>query len=280
MEISVLLVVRNCEKYINECLDSILCQTYADFELLIVDDASTDNTVSFIKAYEDKRIRLVCMPENNYIQSLNWGMKNARGKYIARMDGDDIMNPHRLEKQVELMNKNPDITVCSSWYECFGNQNYVIRENSGRVKNPILVLLRGNVMAHSTTMIRKSFLVEKNIQYKDYLYAEDYKLWSDIAMAGGELYIIPEVLLKYRCSTDQISFIKQEEQANTAFLIQNEILDLLIKLETKKDNNLLQLYKLLSTYNEKDELSSDTIFNLFSEIFSFKKKLTNVSISE
>ena len=252
MEISVLLVVRNCEKYIHECLDSILNQTYTDFELLIVDDASTDNTVPLIKAYEDKRIRLVCMPENNYIRSLNWGMKNAKGKYIARMDGDDIMVRDRLEKQVELMDRNSDITACSSWYECFGSRNNIIREDIGKVKNPLLALMKGNIMAHSATMIRKSFLEEKNIRYREYLYAEDYKLWSDIAMAGGELYIIPEVLLKYRCSPEQVSFIKREEQANTAFLIKTEILEFLLNDYSKEDENLMPLYDMLATYNEKN----------------------------
>ena len=270
MEISVLLVVRNCEKYIKECLDSILAQTYTDFELLIVDDASTDNTVPLIEGYTDKRIRLVCMLENDYIRSLNWGLEHAEGEYIARMDGDDIMLPHRLEKQVELMNGNPDVAACSSWYECFGSRNNIIREDIGKVKNPLLALMKGNIMAHSATMIRKSFLEEKNIRYREYLYAEDYKLWSDIAMAGGVLYVIPEVLLKYRCSPEQVSFIKREEQANTAFLIKTEILEFLLEAYSEEDENLMPLYDMLATYNEKNELSSEMIFHLFMEIFRLK----------
>jgi len=140
------------------------------------------------------------------------------------------------------------------------------------VKNPLLALMKGNIMAHSATMIRKSFLEEKNIRYREYLYAEDYKLWSDIAMAGGELYIIPEVLLKYRCSPEQVSFIKREEQANTAFLIKTEILEFLLEAYSEEDENLMPLYDMLATYNEKSELSSDTILHLFMEIFSLKNR--------
>lgn len=101
MEVTVLLVVHNCELFIHECVRSILNQVYTDFELLVIDDCSTDSTLSIIRSFDDKRIRLVCMSENNYINSLNVGLRMAEGKYIARMDGDDVMLPCRLEKQVK-----------------------------------------------------------------------------------------------------------------------------------------------------------------------------------
>lgn len=270
MEVTVLLVVHNCELFIHECVRSILNQVYTDFELLVIDDCSTDSTLSIIRSFDDKRIRLVCMSENNYINSLNVGLRMAEGKYIARMDGDDVMLPCRLEKQVNVMRNHPDIAVCSSWYKCFGLYDEVSKGNSCKISHPLLILLRGNIMAHPTTMIRKSFFVDHNIIYKEYLYAEDYKLWSDVAIAGGSFYVIPEVLLEYRCSTSQISYQNHEEQTDTAFLIKSEILEHLISKHSVHDRDLMALYDILISFNEKEELSSDTIFSVFTEILKFK----------
>lgn len=272
MKITVLLVVRNCEKYISECIQSILVQTYHDFELLIVNDASTDNTLDIINTYKDKRIKIICMERNNYIEALNIGLKKAQGEYIARMDGDDIMLPYRLEKQVYLMENNPDIHVCSSWYECFGIYNNISKGQSGKLHFPLLSLLLKNILAHPTTMLRKSFLSKHQITYKEYPYAEDYKLWSDIAIAGGGFYVIPEILLRYRCTPQQISYIKREEQSNTALQIKNEILEYFILNQFSSDGSLIPLYEILASYNEKNELSSDTIIQVFSEIFNYKTR--------
>lgn len=272
MKVTVLLVVRNCEKYISECIQSILTQTFDDFELLIVDDASTDNTLGIIRTFKDKRIQTICMERNNYIEALNIGLKKAKGKYIARMDGDDIMFPHRLEKQVHLMESDSNIHVCSSWYECFGISNNICKGSSGKVQYPLLSLLLNNILAHPTTMLRKSFLRKHQITYKEYYYAEDYKLWSDIAIAGGNFYVMPEILLKYRRTIHQISYIKSEEQSRTAFQIKQEILEHLLLNHFETDKNLIPLYEILASYNNENELSGDAIIRLFAEIFNLKMR--------
>lgn len=94
--VSIVLPMYNAAEYIKECVDSILMQTYSDFELLIIDDGSTDDSVEILEKYDDQRIRLI-KNEHNFIASLNLGLKESRGKYIARMDADDKMKPHRLE---------------------------------------------------------------------------------------------------------------------------------------------------------------------------------------
>lgn len=101
--ISVLMPVYNCENYIREAVESILNQTYANFEFIIIDDASTDQTVAIIQSYKDKRIHLVVKPKNSGLtNSLNYGLTIAKGKYIARMDGDDISLPNRFQNKLKF----------------------------------------------------------------------------------------------------------------------------------------------------------------------------------
>lgn len=164
-------MVYNCDKYISECIQSILKQTFDEFELLIINDASTDNTLNIIKSFKDRRIKIISMKQNNYIEALNTGLKNAKGKYIARMDGDDIMLPNRLETQVRLMEDNPNVHICCSWYECFGIYKNVSKGYSGKILHPLLYLLSRNIFAHPTAMLQKSFLQKHHITYKEYPYA-------------------------------------------------------------------------------------------------------------
>lgn len=266
MEVTVLLVVHNCEMHIEECIQSILCQSYNDFELLIINDGSTDNTHAKIAQFEDHRIRLINNPQNDYIESLNVGLKQAKGEYIARMDGDDLMLPERLKEQVEVMNTQKDITVCSCWLQCFGLYNNTVESYSGLIDYPLVRMLKGNIIAHPTTMLRKAFLEYHNLLYKDYKYAEDYKLWCEIAICGGKTWVIPNVLLKYRCSSSQVSCKKQNMQAETSFLIKNEILEYLVESYSNEDQSMIKLYEYLLSYNEKDELSANLIFDVFYEI--------------
>ncbi|MCS2221617.1 glycosyltransferase [Bacteroides fragilis] len=271
MEVTVLLVVHNCEMYIAECIQSVLCQTYKDFELLIIDDGSTDGTLSKIEQFKDQRIRLISNSCNDYIFSLNQGLRLAKGKYIARMDGDDVMHLERLERQVEVMNFQTDITVCSSWFQCFGSYNEIVRGYSGLIDNPLVQMLKGNIIAHPTSMLRKSFLEKYNLLYKNYQYAEDYNLWKEIVVCGGKIWVIPDILLRYRCSLNQISCKKQVEQRETSLLIKKEILDYLFKNYRNSDESLNALYRNLFCFNEKEELSAELIFDVFYEIFSMKQ---------
>ena len=117
-KISVLMPVYNCELYVQEAIDSILNQTFIDFELLIIDDCSTDKTVEIINNYADKRIKLTTKPHNTGLtNSLNYGLSIAQGQYIARMDGDDVSVLDRFEKQVKFLDTNPDIILCGTWYQ-------------------------------------------------------------------------------------------------------------------------------------------------------------------
>ena len=184
-EITVLMPVRNGERYIKESIDSVLNQTLTDFEFLIIDDGSTDRTVEIIQGYTDKRIRLV-RKEHQFIQNLNEGLELASGSYIARMDADDIM--------------------------------------------------------------------------------EDYKLWFDIAKAGGILFVEPQELLMFRRSDTQVTVTKKKEMSLGSIRLRKEILLYLLSVYNNKTlNSLLSDFENL----EKNKwMSNEDIFRFFVNLFN------------
>ncbi|PWB18335.1 glycosyltransferase family 2 protein, partial [Flavobacterium sp. HTF] len=210
-KITVLMPVYNCELYIKETVDSILNQTFTDFEFLIIDDASTDKTVDIIKTYNDSRIKLIVKPVNTgYTNSLNYGLKIAKGEYIARMDGDDISFPERFAKQVSLLDANPEIILCGTLYQIIGTEkvcNHPLNYEEIKVK-----LISGCYIAHPTVMFRKSVFESYNLQYDTNMEpAEDHELWSRLIFLG-KVVNIDEVLLWYRVHIKQTSIISNEKQ--------------------------------------------------------------------
>ena len=258
--ISVMLCAYNAELYIREAVESVLRQTFNDFEFIIVDDGSTDNTVRSIRSFNDKRIRLI-QGRHDYIRSLNLGMRSCRGEYIARMDADDKMMPDRLEKQLAVMRDNPDLAACFSWAEktgmADGIHGFGVRE---RVDNAFFWLLTGNYLTHPTAMLRKSFLKEHHLYYKRYPYAEDYKLWTDITRLDGAIYVIPEPLIQYRIGSSQVSFQHNEEQGNTKLLIQQEVIEeLLCRLKSEERKPLSKLYHQALLLNQSEVIQGNEI---------------------
>lgn len=216
-KITVLMPVFNCEGYIQQAIDSILQQSYSDFELLIIDDASTDQTVSFINKYADTRIRLIAKPLNTgYTNSLNYGLTVAKGKYIARMDGDDISLPQRFAQQVAYLESHPDVVLCGTAYKILGNDKKIsIPEDHENIK---LTLLKGNCIAHPTVMMRKKTLDEFSITYDTTKEpSEDYDLWVRL-LSIGKLHNIQDVLLEYRIYNTQVSRKRAEEQKKNDML--------------------------------------------------------------
>ncbi|MBQ9637723.1 MAG: glycosyltransferase [Prevotella sp.] len=271
--VSIILPVFNASAHLQECIDSVLAQTYTDYELLVMDDGSTDNSVSIAEGYEDERVRVVAC-EHNFIQTLNRGIEESRGKYIARMDADDLMMPERLEKQVGLMESFPSITVCSSAAQAFGLTEEVFGVGYGNINHPLLSFLLGNFVIHPSVMIRKDFLTKNNLLYKNYPYAEDYKLWMEIGMAAGKFYVIPTPLIKYRISENQVSNRHRAEQNETALSIRQEILDELLARNQCESALVHNLYDNILEANQKELIDADAIFSLFYQLFEriFQKK--------
>ena len=267
-EITVLMPVRNGERYIKESIDSVLNQTLTDFEFLIIDDGSTDRTVEIIQGYTDKRIRLV-RKEHQFIQNLNEGLQLASGAYIARMDADDIMHTERLRIQLKRMKKNPDITVCGTWAKIFsdkGNERKISHLGYGIIHEPVLELLKYNMLLHPSVMIKKEFLLNHHIKYQNYPCVEDYKLWFDIAKAGGILFVEPQELLMFRRSDTQVTVTKKEEMSLGSIRLRKEILLYLLSIYNNKTlNSLLSDFENL----EKNKwMSNEDIFRFFVNLFN------------
>lgn len=265
--VSVILPIYNGAKYIEGCINSILEQTYDDFELLIMDDGSTDDSVQIAESFNDPRIKIFKC-KHNFINTLNRGIRVSKGEFIARMDCDDLMVPDRLKLQVEAMEQDSNMAVCGSWAQTFGLAEQMIGMGSGKIAHPLLTFLRGNFVIHPSVMMRRSFLLEHNIRYKKYPYAEDYKMWADISNAGGDIFIISKPLVMYRVSESQVTVKFHECQQETATRIRQEILETLLKHNNYKSELIYKLYDNMVEANCQKLIDADTIFLLFHQIFT------------
>ncbi len=228
--ISVIMSTYNRENYLPVAMESILNQTYTDFEFIIIDDASTDNTAKLLQEYQEKDSRIVVIsnPQNlGYNKNLTTGFKLAKGKYLARIDDDDISLPTRFEKQVDFLEKNPDITVVGTFIEIFGNNPMKSWCTLTDWDELAVAMNFYNPICHPSVMIRNSFLKEHHLAYDpEVLYAEEYDLWKNIIFLGGKLANIPEVLLKYRSHLQNVSQKKDTSKIQTDFAnsIRNQLL--------------------------------------------------------
>jgi glycosyltransferase involved in cell wall biosynthesis len=265
--------VYNAEAYVQEAIESVLKQSFEDFELIIIDDGSKDNTLPIIHSYLDKRI-IVLQNRHDFIGSLNFGLQKASGKYIARMDADDIMHIDRLRIQYAIMEEEPVITVCGTWMIPFGENTpsgKISMCANGLIENPILQLLKENFLYHPTVMIRKDFLDTHHLQYMNYECAEDYKLWFEIAKRQAVFYIESQPLLNYRVSEGQVSNSKQKQQQETARRIRHEILEYLLEQNKADHPKISTLYQAFFPLKENNLIVSEDIFAIFYTLFSKNK---------
>jgi glycosyltransferase involved in cell wall biosynthesis len=275
--VSILLCAYNAEAYIAEAIESTLGQTFHDYELIIVDDGSNDSTLDIIHQYQDERIKVIAAG-HNYIGSLNTGLGHCHGNYIARMDADDIMEPTRIATQIELMDTHPDITVCTSWAQAFGEVEKTIGNMAeGEIEDIYTLFLLGNFLIHPTSMIRRRFLSYHRLHYKEYLYAEDFKLWTDIAHKGGRFYVIPQTLLRYRITQGQITNAHRQEQDATRLIIQQEVIEeKLRKVPSQHKPQVMRLYRQMLLSHENGYLAADAIIGVMFGIFQNLKNISKI----
>lgn len=207
-KVSIILPVYNAEKTINDSIKSIVEQTFKDWELIVINDGSTDNTENVILSFKDYRINYIKNDCNKgLIYTLNRGLNISKGEYIARMDADDISLSSRIEKQVIFMDSHPDIIVCGTQIEYFGTKqtSYFKLKFPTRDKELKEMLAFATCFAHPTVVIRKNVLTSNKVQYNPvFKNAEDYNMWIDL-MPFGKFANLSETLLKYRISDTQIS---------------------------------------------------------------------------
>ncbi len=203
--ISVVLPVYNGEKYLAEAIDSILAQTITNFELIIIDDGSTDNSLAKLKQYQnrDDRIRLIARENRNLATTLNDLIDLARGEWIARMDQDDNALPHRFERQLQWLEQT-GADICGSWVQLFGTTDKRVLKHPQTDQANKMELLFCVPFAHPSVMMKTELV--KQLRYnKAWEKCEDYDLWERAAHAGWKMTNVPEVLLLYRQHATQIS---------------------------------------------------------------------------
>lgn len=184
-KVTVLMAVYNGERYLREAMESVLCQTFQDFEFLIINDGSTDKTRDLVLAYDDARIVLLDNKENvGLTRSLNRGLELAAGELIARQDADDISEPERLAKQVAFLDRHPELAMLGTWYKDIDLQGTIVEERKLPCDTTDIrwSLLFFCPFVHSSVMFRKSVVTEQIGYYNETLtYSQDYELWHRIA---------------------------------------------------------------------------------------------------
>lgn len=236
--VSVLMSVYNGEAYLKEAIECILEQSFSDFEFLITDDCSTDRSWNILQEYaeRDERIRLFRNETNlGLTKSLNRGLHLARGKYIARQDGDDIALGDRFQEQVTILEQQPQTVLVSCNLDLIDETGALLPHNIYRSCDPDLIpwylLFLNYLGGHSQVMFRRDIVLELGGYREDYRYSQDYELWSRLSRAG-EIIILPKVLQLQRMhgksisqakKSDQEQFSMDQSRANIAGIINEEI---------------------------------------------------------
>ena len=226
--ISVVMSTYNRADFLPKAIESILDQTFKDWEFIIINDGSTDQTATILDEYaaRDSRIKVLTNPQNRgLVWSLNLGLDNARGEFIARMDDDDISLPDRFEKQYIFLRKYPDMTATSSFVGQPKNREpwpFQQKTDSDEMKTDLFL---GTVpISHPSLMIRRAFLDEHHIRYSDkYRAAEDTKFYLDLYDAGAKMGKVPEVLVLYRLHGDNPAEWYDTQYKNSNLFLEDEI---------------------------------------------------------
>ena len=225
--LSVIMSVYNCEEFLRKSIDSILNQTFTDFEFIIINDGSTDKSKSIIESYNDSRIKLVNQKNRGLVESLNRGIKLSRAKIIARMDADDISLPERLTKEYQWIEKDTNRALVSTFFEHIEHKTGM--STGTKIIFPVndidlkRALYFTNPFAHGAAMYRKDAINEVGLYSSNYSPTEDYELWRRLAKEY-EVGMIPEVLFQYRIN-NPASESQAKNALQTKFIakIQDEI---------------------------------------------------------
>lgn len=210
--ISIIMAVYNAEKYLTESIRSVLAQSYEDYEFIIVDDGSTDNSLSIIKRFAENntKINYYKIPHSGLAKALNIGCEKSKNTYIARIDADDIWMPEKLEIQVDFLRRHPEIALLGSSVTCINQNGHIIyckgfnNGNELRHEEILNKLLRYNVFCHSSVIFKRETFEKVGKYDESFFSSMDYDLWIKIAKQH-QTFILSNKLTQYRISDDMMS---------------------------------------------------------------------------
>lgn len=256
--ISVVMPVYNSELYLDKAIESILLQTYQNFEFIIINDGSTDRSLEIIEKYKnsDARIILINKKNSGIVEALNDGIKLSKGKYIARMDSDDISLPNRFMEQIHFIN-DMKVDVCGSWIQTLKEDGlWDVSKNPEKHEDISFRLFFMTSFAHPSVLIKKDIF--ETVQYEN-VTAEDYKLWCDITLKGYRLGNVQKVLLHYRVHSNQLTRTKMEANIEST----NEIKLNFARLSNNKNIypivRQIPIYQKLPTFKNFNNLLIDIV---------------------
>lgn len=222
-KVTVLMPTYNVAPWVEEAIRSVLDQTYRDFELLIVDDASTDDTLARVRAIDDPRVRIASFPDNvGLAENLNRGLDLIDTEYFARMDGDDIALPQWLQREVEYLEAHPEVGVCGGGGQRFGTSQSLIRFPEQHDDIAANMLFECTIIVPT---VRMSVVRQHGLRYRaDAFPAEDYRFWAD-CLRVTQLHNIPDTLFRYRMHATQICSSRRREQESKVAEVRLYMLD-------------------------------------------------------
>ena len=269
--------VHNEQKYIYDTIKSILNQTFKDSELIIVNDGSQDNSMQIIKSFNDDRIKIINNNKNKGLtKSLNIGLKSCKGEYTARIDGNDLMDTNRLEKQFNYLNNHKEIAVLGSYFICINGDGDKVDKLDWPVgidANIYRLLYAENPVGHPGVMIKTDILLTVGGYREEFYYSQDIDLWLRIYSKGYLIDNLPEYLTLYRMTNESISNKKRLNQIEYHKLAFIEF----YKNITGKSISEIKLDKYLSQIllREKNITSKD-IFDIFIIFYYLHSKLIKI----
>ncbi len=221
-KVSVVMSVYNGETYLSRAIKSVLEQTFRDFEFIIINDGSTDGSLKIINSCKDSRIKLIDRANKGLTYSLNEGVKVAKGEYVARQDADDISVPTRLEKEVAMMEKDPQLGLVGSNYTVIDEKEKPLSTTNvfTHPDDLKLALVTCNQYGHGSTMMRKSVLDRVGPYDKSVGHVEDYDLWVRISRVA-KLANIHEPLYLWRRNPTGVTYSNHDEQITQTFAIRD-----------------------------------------------------------
>jgi len=209
--ISVVMPAKNGERYIKESINSVIAQSMPDFELIIVNDGSTDNSSEIARSYKDKRVKVIDLTESiGCYPARNVGIKNVTGKYICMMDADDISLPYRLESHYRFLEEHIEFGMVYGINQYYPGNRSFFRESD--YENIKVLFLEQCYLCHAASMVRASLVKKHDLFYNEtYTYASDYE-WQVRALSLFPVSVINELVYLYRVHSEQISAQKRFEQ--------------------------------------------------------------------
>lgn len=257
------------EEYLREAIESILNQTYKDFEFLIINDGSTNNVEEVVKSYSDDRIRYIYQENKGVAAARNLSLREAQGKYIAVMDSDDISLPTRLEKQLKFLEENPEYSVVGNSFKVFPRNEVKIFPKKPKMLDFLMVCST----VHGSIMFRKDDFVKNNLFYDETLKcAVDYDLFCR-SLPLLQYYNLEEVLYLYRVEGQGIATINRDDRVKNTIKIQKKLLERIT--ESAEEQKLI-----IDTIYKKNRVNKKFYEHIFSikNFLKYNKKYKVITI--